>query len=120
MNSLSYILPLFALSILGINLIQYRKHQSLKIAFILFVFAGLALCIAVALRDGYGFSEDAIIPFVGTLSTILSFLGASLIFLALIGILVKNIRVQRNVFLLMNVIFVVKLVIVESKVWGIF
>lgn len=119
MNILSYTLPLFALVILGINMIQYRKHQSLKFALIFFVIAGLALCIAAAVRDGYGFKEDAVIPFVGTLSTLLSLFGASLIVLALIGTFTKNLNLQRNLFLLMNLIFVVKLLVVEGMVWGI-
>lgn len=119
MNILSRSLPLFALVILGINMIQYRKHQSLMFALIFFVIAGLALCIAAAVRDGYGFREDAIIPFVGTLSTLLSMLGASLIVLALVGLLTKNLSLQQNVFLLMNLIFVVKLLVVEGMVWGI-
>lgn len=119
MKYLSLSLPLFALVILGINMIQYRKHQSLKFALVFFVIAGLALCIAAAVRDGYGFREDAIIPFVGTLSTLLSVLGASLIVLALVGLFTKNLSLQQNVFLLMNIIFIVKLIVVEGMVWGI-
>lgn len=119
MKYLSLSLPLFALVIFGINMIQYRKHQSLKFALVFFVIAGLALCIAAAVRDGYGFREDAIVPFVGTLSTILSLLGVSLIVLALVGLFTKNLGLQQNVFLIMNLIFVAKLLVVEGMVWGI-
>lgn len=120
MRYLSLTLPVFALTILVVNIIQYRKYQSLKFALIFFVVAGLALCIAAAFRDGYGFKEDALIPFVGTLSTFLSALGGTLILLAIVGLLSKQLSVQRVVFLIMNLIFVIKLGIVESLVWRIF
>lgn len=119
MNIISLTLPLFALVILGINMIQYRKHQSLRFALVFFVIAGLALGIVAAVRDSYGFREDAVIPIIGTLSTILSILGTSLMVLALIGIVSKKMSFQRNVFVLMNLIFVIKLVVVEGMVWGI-
>lgn len=119
MNILSRSLPLFALVILGINMIQFRKHQSLRFALIFFVIAGLALCIAAAVRDWYGFRDNALIPFVGSLSTFLSILGASLMVLALIGIISTKVSLQSNVFVLMNIIFIVKLIVVEGMVWGI-
>jgi len=75
---------------------------------------GLTVCILAALRDGYGFKSDSVISFTGIESMIFSILGASVFVLMAVGLFSNDPNVQSNVFKLISLVFLIKLIAMES------
>ena len=76
-------------------------------------FFGLFICILAALRDGYGFSDNAMIEINSSLSSILSIFGFILFILAITSVFLKGNKYRKLIFILMVLTFIIKFVIVE-------
>lgn len=75
------------------------------------------VCIMAALRDGYGLRPDALIPFKGRQTNMLSIAGALVLVPALLAVIIGNVGLLRLVFVTTTVIFVLKACYVEYLRW---
>ena len=74
---------------------------------------GLLLCMVVAMRDGYGFREDAIIAFNGWQSTFFSVIGLSILLIGGFALLNKRFS-RKSLFITVFGLFLLKLVMMET------
>jgi len=85
-----------------------------KLRIIVLFALGLTVCILAALRDGYGFKSDSVISFTGIESMIFSILGASVFVLTAVGLFSSDPNTQANIFKLISLVFLIKLIAMES------
>lgn len=112
------IIGLIALILIGLMIyyiIRTLKSKNVKWrkAVIFSFFFGLFICMVVSLRDGYGFSDNPMIPMESVVSTVLSILGISNIIVAIISIFKKNDKYHKFAFIYISSVFIIKLLLVE-------
>ncbi len=74
---------------------------------------GFVICITATIRDGYGFSNDSIISFDGNISALFSILGGIIVLISVSLIFNNNIQYRKLIFVIVNIIFVIKLILME-------
>ena len=112
-SSLSNIMTLlFAAGVIFNLIITHKRKTHWGRGIVTTSLIGLLVCIFAATRDLYGF-EDAIISFTGIEASILSILGVSILALSISAIFIKSTNYRKNVFYLINFIFIIKLVMME-------
>lgn len=90
-----------------------RNHESWGKKIFISLSLGLLICLLAAIRDGYGFADNSIIPFIRGLSSIFSLLGMTIVIASLSSIFIKKISYRKSVFILINGIFIFKLILME-------
>jgi len=84
--------------VFGILTIKKNKGPWGRKIFVTFAL-GLIVCLLAAFRDGYGLDDNAIIPFVGSLSTIFSLLGLTIVIGFSSSLFIKNIHYRQLIYL---------------------
>lgn len=107
-------IALAILSALFVLISLKQNPTSWKLRIIVLFALGITACILAALRDGYGFRSDSVISFTGIESAIFSILGASVFVLTGYGSITKNPSHQKIAFKLIALIFIIKLIAMES------
>lgn len=97
----------YAISVIRKNPAHWGKPLAIIIS------SGLLLCMVVALRDGYGFRQDAIIAFEGWQSTFFSLVGVSILSIGLFALLNKRFS-RKPLFITVFGLFLLKLVMMET------
>jgi len=115
---ISLLVPIASITWIIFGIIQYKSKQISKIQLILFFVSGLIICILAACRDGYGFSENSVIPMNSMVSILLSIFGLLISMSLIIGLISQN-SPRYKLFIVMCVLFIIKLGLVEMIVRGI-
>jgi len=115
---ISLLVPIASITWIVFGSIQVKSKRISKLQLILFFITGLMICVLAAYRDGYGFSESAVISLSSYWSIILSILGFMIIISTCIGLICQNI-IRFKLFLFISVLFVLKLSLVELIIRGI-
>lgn len=115
---ISLLVPIASITWIIFGIIQYKSKQISKIQLILFFVSGLIICILAAYRDGYGFSENSVIPMKSMISILLTIFGLLKSMSLIIGLISQN-SIRYKLFLFMSVLFIIKLGLVEMIVRGI-
>ena len=115
---ISLLVPIPSITWIIFGIIQYKSKQISKIQLILFFVSGLIICILAAYRDGYGFSENSVIPMNSMISILLTIFGLLISMSLIIGLISQN-SLRYKLFIFMSVLFIIKLGLVEMIVRGI-
>lgn len=115
---ISLLVPIASITWIIFGIIQYKSKQISKIHLILFFVSGLIICILAAYRDGYGFSENSVIPMNSMISILLTIFGLLISMSLIIGLISQN-SLRYKLFIFMSVLFIIKLGLVEMIVRGI-
>lgn len=115
---ISLLIPIASITWIIFGIIQYKSKQISKIQLIQFFVSGLIICILAAYRDGYGFSENSVIPMNSMISILLTIFGLLISMSLIIGLISQN-SLRYKLFIFMSVLFIIKLGLVEMIVRGI-
>lgn len=115
---ISLFVPIASITWIIFGIIQYKSKQISKIQLIQFFVSGLIICILAAYRDGYGFSENSVIPMNSMISILLTIFGLLISMSLIIGLISQN-SIRYKLFIFMSVLFIIKLGLVEMIVRGI-
>lgn len=97
----------YAISVILKNPAHWGKPLAIIISL------GLLLCMVVAMRDGYGFREDAVIAFNGWQSTFFSLIGVSILLIGLFALINKRLF-RKPLFMTVFGLFLLKLGMMET------
>lgn len=111
-NITTLVLAVLFLTFGLVSIKKNRGHWGKNIIFGLLF--GVIICIVAAIRDGFGFETGSIIAFTGAVSGLLSSLGALIVLSAASTLFVKRNGFRKAVFILINLLFVVKFILMEA------
>lgn|GEM_PF-2925970 len=107
---------IFIVSILAYIVYAFIKRNEIKnwsklLGILLII--GLFTCIAVVVRDGYGFSSQPVFTFSSTQSNLCCLAALGMVILTVIYFVVKSVEIKRILFFAVSGLIVFKMIVIE-------
>lgn len=110
-NALPLVIGMGILGVLGRTILVGDVSRRL---ILIVVVVGLGVCIAAAVRDGYGVSPDAVIAFTGLPATLFSLLGAAILGLTVFAMFQQSPASLKPIAVILTTLIAIKLIAMEA------